>query len=157
GNDVVGEGVIPALLERGHEIRFLTCEAARDATRWPAGVEPFDADVADAETMRGAADGCDVVLHMAATVEEQPPDGTFRRTTIAGTRNVLDAAERAGVGRIVFVSALGAARGESDYHTSKREAEAMVARSPIPHVTVRLANVYGPGDRVVSAYLTMFR
>jgi NADH dehydrogenase len=47
---------------------------------------------------------------------------------VEGTANIVAEAERAGVGRFVFVSSLGAQEGESEYHRSKREAERLVER-----------------------------
>jgi NADH dehydrogenase len=157
GSGVIGEGVLLALLKNGHEVRLLTREAARAAEEWPGGVESFQGDVTDPGSLRGAADGCDAVLHITGIVEECEPDQTFEHVNVGGTRNMLAEAERGGVRRFVYVSSLGAERGESAYHLSKRAAEALVRASKVPHLVVRPGNVYGPGDQVISTYLTLFR
>ncbi|AUX21563.1 uncharacterized protein SOCEGT47_020490 [Sorangium cellulosum] len=82
----------------------------------------------DASSVRGAAEGGDAVLHLAAVVAERPPAVTFERVNVEGTRNVVAEAERAHVPRLVHVSSLGADRGASAYHRSKRMGEE-IARS----------------------------
>src|SRR5690606_1160187 len=127
------------------------------AAHWPRGVEPFPASVGDEASLRGAADGCDAVLHVAGIVAEKPPEVTFQRVNVDGTRHLLAEAERAGVRRFVYVSSLGADTGESEYHRSKRAAEQVVEGFPGSWLVLRPGNVYGPGDEVISLYLKMVR
>jgi NADH dehydrogenase len=113
--------------------------------------------VSDPAALAGAADGCDAVLHVAGIEAEAPPDATFQRVNVDGTRFLLDEAERAGVPRFVFVSSLGADRGRSDYHRSKLAAERLVRGFSRSWTIVRPGNVYGPGDEVISSILQMVR
>ena len=156
GTGVIGEGVIPELLSRGHDVRLLSRHAKEDAKQWK-GVEPFVGDVADASSVTGAADECDVVLHIAGIAAEDPPKTTFETVNVGGTKNVIAEAIRAKVKRFVFVSSLGADTGTSDYHRSKREAEQLVQQSALDWTIVRPGNVYGPGDEVISLVLKMVR
>jgi uncharacterized protein YbjT (DUF2867 family) len=156
GTGVIGEGVLPELSARGHRVRVLSRHAEEDAKQWK-GIEAFDGDVADASSIRGAADGCDAVLHIAGIVAEEPPEVTFAAVNVGGTRNLLEETQRAGVKRFVYVSSLGVERGASDYHRSKREAEELVRQSPLEWTIVRPGNVYGPGDEVISLILKMVR
>ncbi|HYK00594.1 MAG TPA: NAD(P)H-binding protein [Thermoanaerobaculia bacterium] len=156
GSGVIGEGVIPELIARGHGVRLLSRHAEDDAKQWP-GVEPFNGNVADAASLANAADGCDAVLHIAGIVAENPPEVTFQSVNIDGTRNLIAEAKRAQVRRFVFVSSLGADRGESDYHKSKRAAEKVIESSGLDWTIVRPGNVYGPGDEVISTILKMVR
>jgi uncharacterized protein YbjT (DUF2867 family) len=157
GSGVVGEAAVAALLRRGHEVRLLARHAADDAKAWPEGVEARPGDVTDPESLRGAADGCDAVLHVVGIVDEQPPAVTFARVNVEGTRHVVDEASRAGVERLVYVSSLGAERGQSAYHRSKHAGEEVVRGFGGRWVVVRPGNVYGPGDEVVSLLLRMVR
>lgn len=156
GTGVIGRGLIPELLERGHSVRLLSRHADADAKSY-AGVEPHNGDIAEALTLDGAADGCDAVIHIAGIVTENSPDTTFESVNVGGTRNVLAEAKRAAVARFMYVSSLGADRGESDYHKSKHEAEVLVERSGLAWTNVRPGNVYGPGDDVISLLLKMVR
>ena len=86
-----------------------------------------------------------------------PPDVTYERVNVGGTRNLLAEAVRAGLPKFVFISSLGADRGGSAYHVSKREAEVSVSRYAGQWVVLRSGNVYGPGDEVISKFLSMLR
>lgn len=156
GTGVIGEGVIPELLSRGHGVRLLSRHADDDAKQWP-GVEPFKGDISEPSSILHAATGCDAVVHIAGIVAENPPDVTFQSVNVDGTRNILAESEREGVKRFVFVSSLGADIGSSDYHRSKLEAEEIVKHSRVSWTIVRPGNVYGPGDEVVSLILKMVR
>ena len=157
GSGVVGVGAVTELLKRGHEVRLLARHADVDARQWPSGVTPIVGDVSDVASIRGAADGCEAVLHVAGIVEESPPKVTFRRVNVEGTANIVAESERAGVRRFVFVSSLGALEGESDYHRSKREAERIVERFAGNWTICRPGNVYGPGDGQISVMLRLVR
>jgi uncharacterized protein YbjT (DUF2867 family) len=156
GTGVIGEGVIPELLARGHSLRLLSRHAGDDAKQWD-GVEPFDGDVSDASSIGGAAAGCDAILHIAGIVAEHPPEVTFQSVNVDGTRNMIEEAKRSNARRFVFVSSLGADIGTSDYHQSKLAAERLVEQSALEWTIVRPGNVYGPGDEVVSLILKMVR
>ncbi|HKG96092.1 MAG TPA: DUF1990 family protein [Gemmatimonadaceae bacterium] len=157
GTGVVGEAAVTALLAHGHRVRLLSRKASGDSRQWPDNVEAHDGNVADAQSVRGSADGCDAVLHIAGIVDEQPPEVTFERVNIGGTRNMVAEAQRAGARRFVYVSSLGADRGESGYHRSKRRAEEVARTFDGDWLVMRPGNVYGPGDEVISLLLKMVR
>lgn len=158
GTGVVGKSATDHLLRRGHTVRLLSRHAEDDARQWAEGVEPRPGDVSDAEGLRGAADGCDAVLHVAGIVAESPPEVTFEAVNVLGTRHLVEEAARAGVRRFVYVSSLGAERGESGYHRSKKAAEDEVRGGFAGDwLVVRPGNVYGPGDEVISLVLKMVR
>ena len=158
GTGLVGKAAVDRLLEAGHTVRLLSRHAEDDARQWKAGVEPHTGDISTEEAVAGAAEGCDAVLHVAGIVAERPPEVTFQAVNVEGTRRLAREAKRAGVKRFVYVSSLGAERGESDYHRSKREAELVVRdEAPAGWLVLRPGNVYGPGDEVVSLLLKMVR
>ena len=157
GTGVVGTGTVTELLRRGHSVVLLSRHAEDEARQWPTGVTARSSDVGDAASIRGAADGCDVVLHMAGVVEETPPEVTFAKVNVQGTRNMIAESERAGVARFVFVSSLGAPNGKSNYHRSKCEAEALTRNCRIAWTICRPGNVYGPGDEQISVMLRLVR
>src|SRR5690606_19554854 len=153
GTGVVGRETVGLLVEKGHQVRLVSRGAEEDAKEWSRGVEPHAANVSDQDALRGAADDCDAVLHLAGIVSESPPEVTFDKVNVEGTRTLLREAERAGVRRFVYVSSLGAERGESGYHRSKFAAEELVREFSGEWSICRLANVYGPGDAVISVLL----
>lgn len=157
GTGVVGQSSVTALLKRGHAVRLLSRGASEDVKAWPVGVEAWPGDIGSPASVAGSADGCDAVLHLVAVVDESPPERTFERINVEGTRAMLAEATRAGVRRFVFVSSLGADRGTSPYHRSKAMAEALVHGFGGEWVIVRPGAVYGPGDEHLSLMLRMVR
>jgi nucleoside-diphosphate-sugar epimerase len=157
GTGVVGKPVVDRLLEHGHTVRLFSRHADRDAALWRSGVEPWPGNVTRDGEVRGAAEGCEAVLHVVGIVDEVPPEVTFDNVNVQGTRRIVEEAERTGVRRLVYVSSLGADGGRSRYHASKRAGEEIVARSPLNWLICRPGNVYGPGDDVISMLLKMVR
>ncbi len=157
GSGVVGEAAVTEITRRGHSVRLLSRNAVEDVAQWAEGVEAWPASVSEVDKLRGSADGCDLVLHLAGIVDEKPPESTFENVNVGGTRNVVHEAERARVGRFIYVSSLGADTGESDYHKSKAAAERIVEKFDGGWMILRPGNVYGPGDEVVSLLLQMVR
>ena len=154
---MVGSGTVTELLKRGHEVVLVSRHASEESKQWPAGIHPCDVDVCDAGALQDVGAGCDVVLHVVGIVDEAPPEATFERVNVQGTRNMLALAERQHIPRFIFVSSLGAPTGKSGYHQSKRKAELAVESSPLKWVIVRPGNVYGPGDEQISILLRMVR
>jgi uncharacterized protein YbjT (DUF2867 family) len=156
GTGVIGQAAVTEILAAGHEVRLLSRNAAEDAKQWPMGVESWPASIGDSETLRGCADGCELVLHVAGIIEETG-SATFESVNVEGTRSIVREAERCKVGRFIYVSSLGAEAGESPYHRSKRRAEEIVRSFAGGWIILRPGNVYGPGDEVISLLLTMVR
>lgn len=152
GTGVVGTAAVRHLLGRGHTVRLFSRHAADDSEQFPRDVEAVDGSVNDEASVRRCADGCDVVLHIAGILE-----GDLEKVNVAGTRNMVQEAERAGVPRFIYVSSLGADRGTSAYHQSKRRAELETQKFSGSWLVIRPANVYGAGDEVVSTLLVMVR
>ncbi|MCK9906407.1 NAD(P)H-binding protein, partial [Frankia sp. Cpl3] len=77
---------------------------------------------------------------------------------VTGTKNLLEAAQRAGIRRFVQMSALGARPGAtSPYHQTKYEAEQLVVHSGIPYVIFRPSVIFGPGDEFVNMLADLVR
>lgn len=157
GTGVVGRATVTALIERGHTVRLLSRHARRDAAQWGSAVESWSGDVAKDDGLVGVADGCDAIVHVVGVVHAGEDGPSLHEINVEGTQRMLREAISAGGPRFVFVSSLGADRGESDYHRTKREAEALVCSYPGPWTIVRPGNVYGPGDDEISLLLRMVR
>lgn len=157
GTGVVGESTVRALHDRGHEVRVLSRNAGRDERWWPVRVDGWAGDVSNEESIRASATDCEVVVHLAGIASESPPDRTFQKVNIDGTRYVVLEAERAGVRKLIYVSSLGAERGTSAYHRSKLVGEDVVRAFSRDWLVVRPGAVFGPGDEHGSVLLQMVR
>lgn len=157
GTGVVGTGTVTELVRRGHHVVLVARHANDEVRQWHTGVTARQGDVGDATSIHGFAEGCDAVLHITGIVEETSPDATFERVNVGGTRNMIAEAHRAGVDRFVYVSSLGADKGDSAYHRSKRGGEELTRGFRGNWTICRPGNVYGPGDEQISVLLRLVR
>jgi NADH dehydrogenase len=75
---------------------------------------------------------------------------TYKRVHIEGTRNVVEAARRAGVKKIILISFLRARPGcRSGYHESKFAAEEIVRASGLDYTIFKCGVIYGKGDHML--------
>jgi len=101
---LLGSNLVRRLLERDHEVRVFIYPGSTSRTLDGLDVEKITGDITDARAVEAAADGCESVFHVAASTAMWPPrDPKITAINVKGTRNVLDAVERAGVRRLVHV------------------------------------------------------
>jgi dihydroflavonol-4-reductase len=101
----LGWHVANLLLERGHSVRALV----RAGSRVPElNVETVTGDLRDAASVERAVAGCSAVFHVAADYRLWAKDpAELYRSNVDGTRNVLEAAKKARVERVVYTSTVG--------------------------------------------------
>lgn len=104
GSGFVGRNLLEAL--RGLSIPTIALARSDAAAAACAGrgARVVRGDLDDLEGMTAAMSGCDLVFHCAAHVGEWDAPAVFERVNVTGTANVLAAAIRAGVTRLVHVS-----------------------------------------------------
>jgi NADH dehydrogenase len=104
-------------------------------------------DLGDHLSFRHALRGVDTVVHLAATIRDQP-GGSIEELNGVATWRLVRAAERAGVRRFVFFSALGAStRSRARLMRAKALAERAVVESSLEHLVFAPSITYSPGDR----------
>lgn len=110
----IGSHLAQALADRGQTVRALDNLATGSLRNLSGVLDRIDfrhADVRDAQTLRHACEGVDFVLHQAAlpsvprSIREPEPSHT---TNIDGTFNLLEAARKAGVKRVVYAASSSA-------------------------------------------------
>lgn len=150
GTGFLGGAVLDRLLADDVRVRALARRAMPDRP----GVTWVTGDLADRVALDALVMGTDAVIHVAGAVNAADRAG-FAAANAAGTRLLLDAAERARVRRFILVSSLSAREPHlSDYGWSKHEGERIVEESTLDWTIVRPPAIYGPGDREM---LEMFR
>jgi uncharacterized protein YbjT (DUF2867 family) len=146
---VVGGELLPALLADGHEIRALVRDPRRLGEH-RVDVQITLGDLRDPLSIRHAMRGVETVVHLAATIRDQP-GGTIEELNGLATIRLLRLAERAGANRFVFFSALGATGFQrTRFFRSKALAEHAVADSPLGTTVFAPSIVYRPGDPWIS-------
>ena len=157
----LGRAVAAELVAAGHEVRTLQRRASG-----VDGATDVLGSITDAQTVARALDGADGVIHLAAKVSLAGDPAEFRAVNVDGTRLLIDAAERAGISRLVHVSSpsvahagraldgVGAepaspAHARGEYARTKAEAELLALTrdsTALRVVVIRPHLVWGPGD-----------
>lgn len=133
GTGFVGGHLARALVAEGHEVVRLGRRV---------GLE-------DADKLTEAFAGCDAVAHCAG-INREIGRQTYRRVHVEGTRNVVNAAKRAGVKKVALLSFLRARPDcGSGYHESKWAAEEIVRDSGLGYTVLKCGVIYGVGDHML--------
>jgi len=168
----IGANLVHELAARGHEVRVLLREKCD--SRGLAGVdfERVSGDVSDREKLKSAMHGCEWCFHVAASYHLWLPDyAPMYAANVEGTRNVIEAAARAGCSRILYTSTVGCiglpeeengrivptdetasvseAQMSNHYKRSKWQAECVameLARRGLPVIIVNPTAPVGPRD-----------
>jgi uncharacterized protein YbjT (DUF2867 family) len=142
---VVGGELLPALLADGNQVRALVRDP-RKLGEHRVNVQISLGDIGDPFSLRHAMRGVDTVIHLAATIRDQP-GGTIEELNGLATMRLLRSAERAGVKRFVFFSAMGAtAFQRTRFFRSKAIGERAVRESPLETTVFAPSIIYRPGD-----------
>jgi nucleoside-diphosphate-sugar epimerase len=167
----VGSHLVEALRREGHDVAALVRSPGKAALLNTLGVHQVAGDLSTPNAVVQAAEGRDVVFHVAGLTAALDEAAYFAANR-DGTRVVAEAAARAGAGRIVYVSSMAAAgpalpgralRGEEPpspvtaYGRSKLAGEHEVRTRAVPWTIVRPPMVYGPRDREVLKVFRMAR
>ena len=144
----VGSRLLPLLLERGEEVRCLVREPRKlGARRVDVQIALGDlGEMSDPYLVRQALRGVDTVIHLAASIRDQPPKRIEELNGLATVR-LLRAAERSGVGSFHFFSALDAqAAQRTRFFRAKWLAERAVLSSPLRTTVFAPSIVYDRRD-----------
>jgi len=158
GTGFVGPHVVHALRARELPVRALVREPKRAARLAAWGVELVPGDITDPTSLRAACAGADAVVHLVAVIKGSRAD--FERVMEHGTRNVVAAAQDAGVRRFLLASALGLDERTRDavpYFAAKWEMEQAVQGSGLEHVIFRPSFVFGRDGGVLPTFVRLAR
>lgn len=165
----LGANLVRALVAQGDEVRALVRPSSSTRTLEGIPLERLNGDLNDAESLARAFDGIRVVYHCATYYPPHTvPVDAAKTQALRETSNVLDAARRAAVERLIFVSSLttiGFPKGpghladetcpfstiynDNPYLMTKvamEEAALAAAGQGVPVVVVNPTNFYGPYD-----------
>lgn len=165
----LGGALARRLAARGDEVTVLGRNPARLAELERAGMRPLRADLTEAEAVRAACQGQELVFHCGALSSAWGPAEAFYRANVLGTRQVIAGCEAAGVRRLVHVStpsiyfrfetrlnvaedASLPAQAANEYARTKLLAEAEIDRAfarGLPVITIRPRAIFGEGDNAI--------
>lgn len=168
GTGFIGSNIVRALLAAGYTVRALVRPGSDMRNLAGLNIEIVEGDITDLDSLQRAISGCEVAFHTAALYSfwVRNPELIYR-VNVKGTENVLSAAKKAKLARIVYtssVAALAVPEGKTpvteytpidprkiigDYKRSKYEAEQLAlkfARDGLPVVIVNPTFPVGPRD-----------
>jgi NADH dehydrogenase len=142
---LVGSTLLRDLLAESRQVRCLV----RDPRRLGAQrvrVQIALGDLTDPPSFRNALRGVETVVHLAAAIRDQPR-GSIEELNGIATWRMVEAAERQGVERFIFFSALGAStHHRARFMRAKALAEQAVAEANVSSTVFAPSIVYAPGD-----------
>lgn len=164
GGGFLGSAIVRRLAARGDEV--ISYSRGDYPELRQLGVRLVQGEITDADALRAAAEGCDVIFHVAAKAGIWGPYAEYHRVNVGGTENVLNACWDAGVSRLVYTSSPSVvfdgkdmegvdesapypAHFEAPYPQTKALAEQLVlaVSSPaVATVALRPHLIWGPGD-----------
>ena len=164
GGGFLGGAIVRMLRERGDSVRSFS------RGKYPAlealGVEQVRGDLGDASAIAKAAEGCDVIFHVAAKAGVWGPWREYFQANVVGTQNVIAACRTHGIRRLVFTSSPSVTFAGVDQngvdesepypkkflahypHTKAIAEQAVLAANGLDLATVALRPhlIWGPGD-----------
>jgi nucleoside-diphosphate-sugar epimerase len=165
GTGFTGSHLVRRHVQRGDEVVCLDNQPGLFADELHGlGAKVVIGSVTDLESVRRAAEGAEIVHHLAAAFRQlNVPKSVYREVNVEGTRNVLEAARAGGTRRVVYCSTQGVhghvatPPGNEDspiapedyYQQTKHEGELVCAEFSalgMDIVIIRPTAIYGPGD-----------
>jgi NADH dehydrogenase len=157
GTGFLGRSIVAALRREGHVVRVLSRGTKTNPWVDDRGVSVATGDVRDAATLGDAFAGVNtlvIAVQFPGHPVEVPKKGlTYDEYDRKGTENLVAAAKKAGVTRIVYISGAGVGEGrKEEWFVAKDGAEAAVTGSGIAYTIFRPSWVYGPRDKALNKF-----
>jgi uncharacterized protein YbjT (DUF2867 family) len=160
GGGFIGRHVCRALAAAGYRIRVATRdrERAKERLILLPTVDVDAVNVHDPAQLATFVRGADAVINLVGVLHDGRGGRSFQAAHVELARKVVAACRSRGIGRLLHMSALGAARdAPSRYLRSKGEAEAIVRESGLAWTVYRPSVVFGPGDSFLNLFATLLR
>jgi NADH dehydrogenase len=158
GTGFIGPHVVHAMRARDIPVRALVRDPGRASRLTSWGAELATGDVTDRTSLSAACEGVDAVVHQVAIIKGSKQ--AFESVMEQGTRNIVAAAQAAGVRRFVLASALGLDERSKDavpYFAAKWQMEKAVRESGLEHVIFRPSFVFGSDGGVLPTFIRLAR
>src|SRR5829696_6051567 len=140
----IGGRLAAALADGGWRVRCLVRDRSRAAALAERGLELFEGDVLDAESLRGAGEGVEVAYYLVHAMG-RGGDGDFEEMERRAANNFAEMAIGEGVGRVVYLGGLGD-RPRSKHLRSRQRTAEILRKSGPPLTYFRAGMVVGAGS-----------
>lgn len=160
GSGFVGRHVCQALAAAGYRVRVATRgrERAKEQLILLPTVEVAAVDIHDPQALAEFLRGAEAAINLVGVLHDGRGSSSFRAVHIELARKVVDACRKAGIGRLLHMSALGAAAdAPSAYLRTKAEAEAIVSGSGLDWTIFRPSVIFGHDDNFLNLFAELLR
>jgi NADH dehydrogenase len=148
GTGFIGSHLAQRLVSEGHEV-VLLARSRRNPSVESASLTFVPNDLSDPAALARALVSCDAVAHCAG-INREIGEQTYQKVHVEATANLVTAAQRARVRKIVLMTFLRARPNcGSAYHESKWAAEEIVRGSGLDYTIIKAGMVYGRGDHML--------
>lgn len=144
GTGFVGSYLTDAFLEAGHEVTLLVRDGSERKVHEPDRVRVVAGDIASGEALGAAMEDASAVIYNVGILREMPRRGiTFEATQYQGLVDTVAAATRAGVTRLLLMSAIGVKDPGTRYQQTKHRAEEYAFNSGLDVTVMRPSVIFG--------------
>ena len=144
GTGFVGGYLVDALITAGHKPRLLVRPGSESKVTRASECELVAGSLSDGRAIEQAVDKSDAVIYNAGILRESPRQGvTFDQIHYAGVVDVVDQMIRAGIERLLLMSANGIHPPKTPYQETKCRAEEYVKRSGLAYTIFRPSVIFG--------------
>jgi len=164
GGGFLGSSIVRMLLDKGITVRSLQRSDSPDLKK--LGVDIIRGDISDRDTVINAAEGCDVIFHVAARAGVWGDYEDYYQCNVTGTKNIIDACQAHNIQKLIYTSSPSVVFAGDDeeninestpyadhfltaYQKTKALAEQMVLAAnneTLATVALRPHLIWGPGD-----------
>ena len=164
GGGFLGSSIVRMLLDKGITVRSLQRSDNPDLKK--LGVEIIRGDISDRDTVISAAEGCDVIFHVAAKAGVWGDYEGYYECNVIGTKNIIDACQAHNIQKLIYTSSPSIVfAGEDEenisestpypehfltaYQKTKALAEQMILEAnnkTLATIALRPHLIWGPGD-----------
>jgi uncharacterized protein YbjT (DUF2867 family) len=157
----IGRHLVSRLVAQGERPRCLVRNIKRAASILPAGTLEFvQGDTTSPASLETAVQGVDTIVHAAfITADQKQSAGNhYQETNVQGTANLVEAAKKAGVKRILVISGLGTKPDKpGSYMQGRYLAEKMVKESGLDWTIIQPSVLFGKDAPFIKGLTDLIR
>ena len=155
GTGYLGRHLLPILLGRGHEVRLLVRPGSQG--KLPKGCQGVLGNALDASSFADAVPPADTLVQLVGIPKPSPAKARqFREVDLVAGLAGLEAAEKAQVRHLVYVSVAHPAPVMNAYITVREQIERAIHQSSVPATILRPWYILGPGHRWPYALIPLY-
>lgn len=141
----VGRNLLPVLINHGYKPTALVKSETEKQKLAHLKIDVITADLSEAGNWQEKIK-CDVLIHLASEISAKQ-EGNFKKNNVDATRNLITAARKNKVEKIIhFSSAAVTSIRQDPYSKTKKEQEQLIKNSGLKYFVLRPSMIYGPTD-----------